>query len=200
MSGRPDVRADGPAGEAARAASPHLASTRIASPIGTLLAEAREEGIVRLAFERRSTPASTSGRTPAEAGAGAAHLEALARELGEYFAGARRVFSVPLVLVGTPFEARVWNRLLAIPYGSTCSYLEMARDLGVPDGARAVGRANGANPIAVVVPCHRVIETGGGLGGYGGGLDTKRFLLDLEGSRVAWQRALPLRSVETRRT
>jgi O-6-methylguanine DNA methyltransferase len=76
----------------------------------------------------------------------------------------------------------------------------MARDLGVPDGARAVGRANGANPIAVVVPCHRVIETGGGLGGYGGGLDTKRFLLDLEGSRVAWQRALPLRSVETRRT
>jgi methylated-DNA-[protein]-cysteine S-methyltransferase len=174
-----------------------VASTRIASPIGTLVAEARSEGIVRLAFEHRRT---APGRTPAQAGAAAAHLAALAREIGEYFAGARRVFSVPLVLQGTPFETRVWNRLLAIPYGGTCSYLEIARDLGIPDGARAVGRANGANPIAVVVPCHRVIETGGGLGGYGGGLDTKRFLLDLEGSRVAWQRALPRRSVETRRT
>jgi methylated-DNA-[protein]-cysteine S-methyltransferase len=161
------------------------ASARIASPIGTLFAEARDEGLVQLAFEgRHRAPAGTESAHP--------HLDTLARELGDYFAGARRVFSVPLHLLGTPFELRVWDRLLAIPYGETCSYLEIARDLGVADGARAVGRANGANPIAVVVPCHRVIETGGGLGGYGGGLDIKRFLLDLEGSRVAWQRALPL--------
>jgi methylated-DNA-[protein]-cysteine S-methyltransferase len=180
----------------------HLASKHLAGPLGTLVAEARHEGIVRLAFERRRSGAdgARSDHAPrAEADLASAHLETLARELGEYFSGARRVFSVPLVLQGTPFERRVWNRLLAIPYGSTCSYLEIARDLGVPNGARAVGRANGANPIAVVVPCHRVIETGGGLGGYGGGLDTKRFLLGLEGSRVAWQQPLPLRSVESRR-
>ena len=184
-----------------------LAATRIASPIGPLVAEARDEGIVRLAFERRHAAASgaRAGCAPEGAGTGtmdgaAAHLGTLARELGEYFQGARRIFSVPLVLLGTPFEVRVWNRLLAIPYGHTRSYLEIARELGVGDGARAVGRANGANPIAIVVPCHRVIETGGGLGGYGGGLETKRFLLDLEGSQAAWQRPLPLRSAGSKRT
>jgi methylated-DNA-[protein]-cysteine S-methyltransferase len=166
-----------------------LASARIASPIGPLVAEARDEGIVQLAFEGRERAAQTA---LGNADAAAAHLRALARELGEYFASRRRVFSVPLLLEGTPFERRVWDRLLAIPYGRTCSYLEIARDLGVPHGARAVGRANGANPIAVVVPCHRVIETGGGLGGYGGGLATKRFLLALEGAGVSWQRQLPL--------
>ena len=179
-----------------------LASARIASPVGTLLAEARGTGVVQLAFagRQRASTGARPARADGDAGAAAAHLSDLTRELGEYFAGARRSFSVPILLEGTPFEVRVWERLIAIPYGGTCSYLEIARDLGVPEGARAVGRANGANPIAIVVPCHRVIETGGGLGGYGGGLDTKRFLLDLEGSSARWQRPLPLQSAGSKRT
>jgi methylated-DNA-[protein]-cysteine S-methyltransferase len=107
-------------------------------------------------------------------------LAEAARQLGEYFAAVRTRFELPLALDGTPFQRRVWDALLQIPYGATRSYAELARGIGAPAAARAAGSANGANPIPIVVPCHRVIASGGGLGGYGGGLDRKQFLLALE--------------------
>ncbi len=104
----------------------------------------------------------------------------VAKELVEYLAGSRRQFDFPIDLHGTPFEMEVWTALQNIPYGSTVTYGELAAGLGKPGAARAVGSANGRNPIPIVVPCHRVIAAGGKLGGYGGGLTLKRQLLDLE--------------------
>jgi len=101
-------------------------------------------------------------------------------QLDEYFAGERTTFDVPLALEGTQCQLRVWSALQAIPYGETTSYGEIARRVGEPSAARAVGLANGSNPIAVIVPCHRVIGASGKLTGYGGGLERKRTLLDLE--------------------
>ncbi len=106
-------------------------------------------------------------------------------QLDEYFAGERTRFDFPLRLSGGPFELRVWELLRAIPYGTTATYGELAARLGSPERARAVGAANGRNPVAIVVPCHRVIGAGGRLVGYGGGLDNKRALLELEGALLA---------------
>jgi len=108
------------------------------------------------------------------------HLRQLRAELAEYFAGKCRHFSVPVVYPGTEFEQRVWNQLLAIPYSETRSYQDLARTLGQPGASRAVGRANGMNRIAILIPCHRVVNHNGELGGYGGGLWRKRILLELE--------------------
>jgi len=108
---------------------------------------------------------------------------AVRTQLDEYFAGTRTAFDVPLRLEGTGFQRAVWAQLCAIPYGTTISYGELARRVGNPKASRAVGLANGRNPIAVIVPCHRVIAGDGSLGGYGGGLDRKTALLDLEGAR-----------------
>ncbi|HJP88663.1 MAG TPA: methylated-DNA--[protein]-cysteine S-methyltransferase [Candidatus Limnocylindrales bacterium] len=107
-------------------------------------------------------------------------LRRVERELTEYFAGERTAFDLPIDEPGSSFQERVWTELRRIPYGETISYGELAARVGVPAGSRAVGRANGSNRLAIVVPCHRVIAAGGGLGGYGGGLDAKRRLLDLE--------------------
>jgi methylated-DNA-[protein]-cysteine S-methyltransferase len=104
----------------------------------------------------------------------------VAAELGEYFAGTRSRFTFPLAPAGTEFERRVWDALQRIPYGETQTYGAIAHRLGSPHAARAVGSANHKNPIPIVIPCHRVVRTGGGLGGYGGGLELKRRLLDLE--------------------
>jgi methylated-DNA-[protein]-cysteine S-methyltransferase len=101
-------------------------------------------------------------------------------QLEAYFAGALRRFDLPLDLGGTEFQRRVWEELLTIPYGETRTYAQMATAIGNPSATRAVGSANGQNPVAIIVPCHRVVRTGGGLGGYGGGLDAKRALLALE--------------------
>jgi O-6-methylguanine DNA methyltransferase len=109
-----------------------------------------------------------------------AHLEQLRAELGEYFARTRREFTVPLAYPGTAFEREVWTRLLGIPYGETRSYEELARAVGRPGASRAVGTANGRNRIAILIPCHRVVNKNGELGGYGGGLWRKRLLLELE--------------------
>lgn len=103
------------------------------------------------------------------------------RQLAEYFAGKRRTFTVPLAPEGTEFQRRVWDALLEIPYGETRSYGDIARRVASPRGFRAVGLANGRNPIAIIVPCHRVIASDGTLGGYGGGLERKRLLLRIEG-------------------
>ncbi|MGC8794731.1 MAG: methylated-DNA--[protein]-cysteine S-methyltransferase [Bryobacteraceae bacterium] len=111
---------------------------------------------------------------------GHALLREALRQLQQYFRGERRRFELPVRLQGTAFQREVWRALEDIPYGETRSYGEVARAIGRPRAARAVGAANGANPVAIVVPCHRVIESGGGLGGYGGGRRLKQFLLDLE--------------------
>ncbi len=148
------------------------------APGFALTIEAGEAGITRLWLD---------GRPGAEAARDDHHpvLREAFRQLEEYFARRRRRFDLPLDLRGTEFQRRVWKALLEIPYGETRSYGELARKLGVPGSARAVGAANGSNPIAIVVPCHRVIATGGGLCGYGGGLERKKFLLDLESGASA---------------
>lgn len=102
------------------------------------------------------------------------------RQLNEYFAGARRSFDVPLSFAGTDFQKRVWAALLAIPFGETRSYGEIADELGAPGASRAVGAANGRNPISIIAPCHRVVGSTGKLTGFAGGLEAKAFLLDLE--------------------
>jgi O-6-methylguanine DNA methyltransferase len=107
-------------------------------------------------------------------------LREAARQLGEYFRGERRDFRLPLDLKGTSFQREIWNALLRIPYGVTRTYAEVAREVGSPKAVRAVGTANGANPVAIIIPCHRVVASNGGLGGYGAGLDYKRKLLMLE--------------------
>ena len=112
----------------------------------------------------------------------AAKLETVKRQIAQYFAGERRTFTLPLAPVGTAFQQRVWGALQKIPYGETRTYADIARAVGRPQGFRAVGMANNRNPIAIVVPCHRVIASDGTLCGYGGGLDVKRKLLQLEGA------------------
>ena len=107
-------------------------------------------------------------------------LSQAVEQLGRYFAGERVQFTCPLDLRGTPFQLKVWNALTRIPYGETRSYAEIAREIGHPSAVRAVGAANGANPVAIIVPCHRVIGSNGALTGYGGGLPTKAWLLALE--------------------
>lgn len=109
-------------------------------------------------------------------------LAEAARQLYAYFRGELRVFDLPLDLAGTEFQQRVWSALRRIPYGETCSYAALAREIGSPGAFRAVGAANGANPVAIIVPCHRVIASDGTLCGFGGGLDRKRYLLELEAS------------------
>lgn len=109
-------------------------------------------------------------------------IERAMSQLDEYFAGRRRIFDVPLLFVGTDFQKTVWKSLLDIPYGTTLSYGEMARSIGMPGSVRAVANANGANAISVFVPCHRVIGSDGSLTGYGGGLEAKQALLLLEGA------------------
>jgi AraC family transcriptional regulator of adaptative response/methylated-DNA-[protein]-cysteine methyltransferase len=113
-----------------------------------------------------------------------AMLDEVERQLRAYLAGERRTFDLPVDVPGSPFQEAVWAELRRIPFGSTISYRELAARVGVPAASRAVGRANGSNRLAVIIPCHRVIASGGGLGGYGGGLAAKRWLLDLERSAV----------------
>lgn len=129
--------------------------------------------------EQRHRPAEAAFG-PREPGA----LPAVVEQLGEYFAGERTAFDLPLKLDGTPFQRAVWAALREIPYGETTTYGELARRLGRPAASRAVGMANGRNPVGVIVPCHRVVGAAGDLTGYGGGLDRKRRLLDLERARV----------------
>lgn len=155
------------------------------SPLGPLIAGATDDGVCLLEFsDRRMLEAQITTirrRFGAHVLPGSnEHLARLADELDGYFSGSLRSFSVPLVYPGTPFQMRVWEQLLAIPYGETRSYQDMAIALGDPNAIRAVGRANGMNRIAIVIPCHRVVNKNGALGGYGGGLRRKQFLLDLE--------------------
>jgi methylated-DNA-[protein]-cysteine S-methyltransferase len=148
----------------------------IDSPIGTLLLVGDGHAVHRVDMQqgRRPTPIDPSWRREPEA------LADVATQLEEYFAGKRRTFELELSMAGSAFERRVWDELVEIPYGETASYGEIARRVGAVSAARAVGLANGRNPVAVIVPCHRVIGANGSLTGYGGGLERKRFLLELE--------------------
>ncbi|MCI8350797.1 MAG: methylated-DNA--[protein]-cysteine S-methyltransferase [Oscillospiraceae bacterium] len=121
--------------------------------------------------------------TPEPAGCGLGKtplLQRAAQQLGEYFAGRRQVFDLPLSPRGTLFQCRVWEALQKVPYGETCTYKDLAVAVGIPKGFRAVGMANHCNPIAILIPCHRVVGTNGSLTGYAGGLDMKAALLKLE--------------------
>ncbi len=150
------------------------------SPIGPLNLAVSEKGLVALEFDRGSFPPTKNKTLSWENSPD--KVEPYARELSEYFAGKRRDFTLPLDLRGTPFQLQCWRALVAIPYGETRSYADIARAVKKPQAFRAVGMANNRNPIAVVVPCHRVIASDGTLCGYGGGLDIKRRLLELEGA------------------
>jgi methylated-DNA-[protein]-cysteine S-methyltransferase len=162
-----------------------VALRRIDTPVGRMTLGATKEALVLADFtDRRMMPAQLAAVRrrigPTREAGTTTVLDAAERQLREYFAGARRTFDLPIEAPGSPFQERVWTELGRIPYGSTVSYRELARRVDAPAASRAIGRANGSNRLAVIIPCHRVIATGGGLGGYGGGLDAKRLLLDLE--------------------
>lgn len=182
-----------------------LHCTTVTSPVGPLFLAVSGQGLVALEFDARlpgqqtirpnprdlrserssENERSTSDRTRNKAirfEQSERAVRPYARELEEYFAGQRREFSFPLDLRGTEFQLACWRALLQIPYGETRTYADIARAVGKPTGFRAVGMANNRNPLAIVVPCHRVIASDGTLCGYGGGLDVKRKLLELEGA------------------
>ncbi len=167
----------------------------VETPLGPLVAGATEEGICLLEFTgRRMLEAQFATlkrlmKCPLLPGRNA-HTDKLEEELRAYFAGELKAFTVPLVFPGSPFQRKVWEALLGIPYGQTRGYGELARELGIPGGSRAVGHANGLNRISILIPCHRVLDASGALGGYGGGLWRKRILLDLERDGIApWNEA-----------
>ena len=150
------------------------------SPIGLLRLVADDQGLREVRFAEPRHPRETPSTWVR-----AAEPLALAREqLQEYFAGERQHFDLPLHPLGTPFQLSVWRELARIPYGTTASYSDIARRIDNPAAVRAVGSANGQNPIPIIVPCHRVIGSNGSLTGFGGGLPTKQFLLALE-QRIA---------------
>lgn len=152
---------------------------RIDSPVGPLLLAASDTGMRTIEFHAAKHPVRRSG----DWRRGDHPLLHRAREqLGEYFAGRRRSFDLPLAPQGTPFQREVWHALTAIPYGKTASYGQLAARIGRPSASRAVGAANGRNPLPIVLPCHRVIGASGALAGFGGGLPVKQFLLELEGA------------------
>jgi O-6-methylguanine DNA methyltransferase len=150
--------------------------TRTSSPVGPLLLALSSRGLLKLEFDR-GQPAEGHKQTWHES---ADALQPWLHELDDYFSGQRREFSLPLDLRGTDFQLQCWRALLNIPYGETRTYRDIAQAIAHPHAFRAVGMSNNRNPIAIVVPCHRVIASDGSLCGYGGGLDIKRKLLDLE--------------------
>ena len=169
----------------------------LATPVGRLLVARDPAGIRLIYFDGPAEAGPYVPRSKAEAGAnvrkGGPHarpgwerhdaaFDDLATQLREYFEGRRRVFELSLAPEGTPFQVRVWNALLEIPYGETISYGELAARIGDRSASRAVGLANGSNPLPIVIPCHRVIGSNGKLTGYGGGLPIKERLLTLEGA------------------
>lgn len=178
-----------------------LLYVRAPSPVGPLFLAASTKGLVRLEFEGRVQKLnSVQLRESKDA------LAPYLCELDAYFAGVRQEFSFPLDLRGTEFQLACWHALLKIPYGETCSYRDIAQAIGHPHAYRAVGMSNNRNPVAIVVPCHRVIASSGSLCGYGGGLNIKRQLLELEDTnlnrasldrteadRINGQRCLPFR-------
>lgn len=158
--------------------------TSVDTPLGPVRLVADAGSLVGLQLPVERHPIAWTGREEP----GDPLLREAAHQLLDYFAGRRRAFDLPLAPRGTDFQRQVWRALLDIPFGATCSYGQLARAVGRPDASRAVGAANGRNPIAIIIPCHRVIGADGSLTGYGGGEPAKRWLLDHEsfaaGSRL----------------
>jgi methylated-DNA-[protein]-cysteine S-methyltransferase len=153
----------------------------VPTPLGPVMVVFSGDDLAGLYFDGHARTPARSGR---EGGPGASML-ALRAQLDEYFSGSRTRFEVPLRFEGTPFQVAVWTALVEVPYGQTSTYSQLAAHIGHPGAARAVGAANGQNPISIVVPCHRLIGASGDLTGYGWGLDRKRSLLELEGAIAA---------------
>lgn len=164
-----------------------VAVRHIDTPIGPMTLGATRDALVLADFTDRSMMnaqlATVRRRFGPTAERDVPLLDEAEGQLREYLAGRRRAFDLPIDAPGSPFQERVWSQLAAIPYGQTISYAELARRVGTPAASRAVGRANGSNRLALIIPCHRVIASNGGLGGYGGGLSAKQFLLGLERRR-----------------
>lgn len=156
--------------------------TTIESPVGPLLLGANEAGVCLIEFHESKHRVP---RNPDWREGESELLERTRRQLAEYFAGTRRTFDLPLAPKGTEFQRAVWRALADIPYGETISYVQLATRVGKPAATRAVGAANGRNPLPIVLPCHRVIGANGSLTGFGGGLPTKQFLLRHEGALQA---------------
>ena len=154
--------------------------SRTGSPVGPLVVGMSDSGLALLAFGAELP--SKLGGEQIDWHESAVKTADATQQLDEYFAGKRRQFTLPLDLRGTEFQKSCWHALLQIPYGETRSYAQIAQVIGCPNGYRAVGQSNHHNPIAIIVPCHRVLAGGKRLGGYGGGLPTKAFLLRLEGA------------------
>jgi methylated-DNA-[protein]-cysteine S-methyltransferase len=166
-----------------------LSTAVVETPLGQLRAAVTESGVARIALPR-SSGAGFAGwlrnvYADAERVPWLPLVDKLAQELAEYFAGKRREFSLPVEPHGTDFQRAVWRAIAAIPYGSTLTYAEIARAAGRANAVRAAGTATGANPIPILIPCHRVIAAHGKLGGFAGGLDAKRRLLALERAATA---------------
>jgi O-6-methylguanine DNA methyltransferase len=165
-----------------------LVSRRIQTSIGELFVATTSDGLCRISF-----PVELSGRwfpwfdrffsTVPKVG-DHPYIQSLAEQLEQYLAKERAEFEIPLDLRGTDFQKKVWKRLLGIPYGATVAYGELAREMGIPGGSRAIGGATGSNPVPILVPCHRVVGTTGNLIGFGGGIELKEKLLELEGARI----------------
>ena len=151
---------------------------RIDSPVGPLMLAADEHGLRHIEFRENRHPADTGDWH----GGDNAILQATEAQLGEYFAGTRTTFDLPMAPRGTDFQVSVWRELARIPFGTTISYAQLAVRMGNANAMRAVGAANGRNPLPIVLPCHRVIGADGALVGFGGGLPVKEFLLRLEGA------------------
>lgn len=167
-------------------------TTTVESPCGPLFCVVGEDGaVVRIEFENGRESQKVTRKLADEGIRVVEDSERTAevrRQLEEYFAGERETFDLTLAPEGTAFEKSVWSELSRIPYGQTRSYAEIARAIGRPGAARAVGRANGANPIPIVVPCHRVIGANGSLTGFGGGLEVKSLLLEIEGAALPFSK------------
>lgn len=159
---------------------------RIDSPVGPLMLAADDTGLRHIEFRENRHPADTGDWH----GGDNAILQATEAQLGEYFAGTRTMFDLPLAPRGSDFQVAVWRELARIPFGTTISYAQLAVRMGNANAMRAVGAANGRNPLPIVLPCHRVIGADGALVGFGGGLPTKEFLLRLEGALPAEQGGL----------
>jgi methylated-DNA-[protein]-cysteine S-methyltransferase len=169
--------------------SHHVFYRRVPSPLGPLLLLSDGAALTGLFMEsHKYGPSIEAGWVDDEG-----PLRSVQRQLEEYFAGVRTTFDVPLGARGTAFQREVWQALATIPYGETTTYADLARRIGRPSAVRAVGAANGRNPISIIVPCHRVVGTDGSLVGYGGGMDRKRQLLELEQAALVAAKAPPAR-------
>ncbi|PYT44669.1 MAG: cysteine methyltransferase [Acidobacteria bacterium] len=155
--------------------------TTLESPVGTLLLAGDSQALRMVSFEssKHAEPPQADWKQDK------APFAEVIRQLRAYFRGERKEFDLPLAPEGTEFQLRVWNRLRTIPYGETISYAQLAERIGNPKAVRAVGLANGSNPIPIIIPCHRVIGSDGSLTGFGGGLPTKKMLLELESKQLS---------------